>query len=80
MGKKRKSWVHIDSAIGEGGSSEFDSLGAVEELTEYNEEDLAEIIADVTASGPSKKKRKRKLSNTDEENSTNNKQLSLIHI
>jgi len=69
MGKKRKSWVHIDSAIGEGGSSEFDSLGAIEELTEYTEEDLAEIMAHAattaTTSGglSSKKKRRKSLSN-----------------
>ena len=59
MGKKKRTWVHVDKIKGE--SSEFDNLGIVEELTDYNDEDLADIIAESNSNNddPPKKKKKK---------------------
>ena len=58
MGKNKRAWVHIDTVKGE--NSEFDSLGTVEELKDYNEDDLSNIIAETTGM-PAKKRKKFKL-------------------
>lgn len=65
MSNKRKAaWSHID--IIEGGDSEFDSLGTVEELTNYNEEDLAKILSQPDeAIIPAKKKKKKSRQTSD---------------
>ena len=68
MGKNKRAWVHIDTVKGE--SSEFDSLGAVEELKDYNEDDLSNIIAETTGM-PVKKRKKLKL--VEEEIDSNDK-------
>ena len=69
MGKSKRNWVHIDSFKDE--NSEFDSLGAVEELKDYAEEDLSAIISE-SLRGPKKKKQKLK-SEADDANNSDHK-------
>ena len=77
MPKKRKAtWTHIDAFKSEG--SEFDSLGTVEELIDYNEEDLARILSQADAGSfagsPKKKAKKFTNDNASETNFSNSKE------